>query len=126
MRTAWIPLQSRHSKRLRQNCLSQRRTRQGRRVEARKRMERIPLHVRACDCRIEESKVKRSVVTNEDRAPAVISMNGVPNLTEYATQRVLLRQRRAQRMERIDAGDRQRCRIEASAFEWFDVEAVCC
>src|SRR4051794_5866112 len=126
MRAAWIPLQPRHSKRLSQNCLPQCRTRQGRRVEARKRMERIPLHVGSCDSRIEESKVKRSVVTNEDRAPAVISMNGVANFTEYTTQCVLLRQRRAQWMEGINAGDRQRCRVETSAFEWLDVKAVCC
>src|SRR4051794_3241127 len=126
MRAAWIPLQSRHSKRLRQNCLPQCRTRQGRRVEARKRMERIPLHVRARDSRIEESKVEGSVMTNEDCASAVISMNGVANLTEYATQCVLLRQRRAQWMEGINASDRQRRRVEASAFEWFDVKAVSC
>ena len=77
-------------------------------------MKRIALHIRACDSGIQKSKVKRSVVTNKNRAAAVVSMYRVANLAEYATERVLLWQRRAQRMKGVDTGDRQRRWVEAA------------
>lgn len=89
-------------------------------------MKRISLHVRTGNSRIQESKVKRSVVTNENRTSAVICIYGVTDFPEYSTESIFLRKRRAQRMKGVDTGDRQRCRVEASAFEWLDVKAVCC
>ncbi len=126
MRVARIPLQPRHSKRLSQHCLPQCRSREGRGVETREGVEGISFHVRACNSRIQESKVKRSVVTDENRAAAVVRVNRMANLTEYPTERIFLRQRWTQGVEGINTGDRQRRWIESGAFEWFDVKAVCC
>ena len=86
----------------------------------------VALHVCTRDSRIQETKIKRSIVTDENRTAAGVSVDRVANLTEYPPERVFFRQRRAQRMEWIDTGNRQRRRIESRAFEWFDVKAVRC
>ena len=107
-----LPLQPCHSERLSQHRLPQRRSREGRGVETREGVKGIALHIGACDCCIQEPKVKRRVVTNEDRAATVVSVDRVANLAEHPTERILLRQCRTQRMKRIDASDGQRCGVE--------------
>src|SRR5689334_20399530 len=102
MRVAGIPVQPRDSKCLSQHRLPQCRSREGCGVETGEGVERIALHIGPRDSRIQEPKVKRSVVTNENCAAAVVRVNRVANLAEHPTERVLLRQRWTQRMKRID------------------------
>src|SRR5712672_778790 len=102
MRAARVPLEPRHRKSLRQNCLTQCRARQCRGIEARERVKRIAFHVCSSDCRVEETKIKRGVVTNKNRASAVVGMYGVADFPEYAAECVLLRQCWPQRMKRIN------------------------
>ena len=77
-----------------------------RRVEAGERVEGIALHVRARDGGIEESQVEGRVVADQDGAAALVGAHRVTDLAEDSLQRIPLRQRRTQRVMRVDAGDR--------------------
>ena len=87
-------------------------------------MEGIALHVGAGDRGVEEAQIEGGIVADEDRAPALVGAHRVADLAEDSLQRVAFGQRRAQRMVRIDAGDRQRRRIEARAREGLHVVVV--
>ncbi len=87
-------------------------------------MEWVALDLGAGDRGVEEPEVKGGVVAHEYRAPAAVRAHGVADLAEYALQRIAFRQRRPQRVMRVDARDRQCHRVEAAAFEGLYVEGV--
>ena len=107
VRAAGIPLKAGHAHRLGEHRLSERGSGERRRVEARERVERVALHFRARHRGIEEPEVKGGVVADEDRAPAGVIAHPVTDFSKHALQRVALRQRRPQRVIRVDAGDRK-------------------
>ena len=80
-------------------------------------MEGIALHVGARHGRVEEAQIEGRVVADQDRAAAAVGAHRVADFAEDALQRVALRQRRPQRMVRVDAGDRERQRIQAGALK---------
>ncbi len=86
-------------------------------------MERVALDLGARDGRVEEIQIEVGVVADQDRARAVVLLHRAPYFLEQPGQRFLLRDRRPQRMERIDAGDGQRRRFQLRAGERLDVKA---
>ena len=63
-------------------------------------------------------------MADENRTPAAVGAYRVADLAEHPLQCIALRQRRAQRVVRVDPGDRERRRIEARAGERLHVEVV--
>ena len=61
---------------------------------------------------------------DEDGAAALVSAHRMAHLAEDSLQGVAFRQRRAQRVMRVDAGDRQCRRIESAAGEGLHVKMV--
>src|SRR5205823_9130511 len=106
--TARVPLEPRDGYRFGEHRLSERRTGEGGGVEARERMKRIALDLRARDCGVQEAQVERGVVADQDRAAAAVGAQRVTDLAEDSLQGIALRQRRTQRVKGIDARDRER------------------
>ena len=122
--TARVPLEPRYGDGFGEHRLSERRTGECCGVEARERMKRIALDLRARDCCVQEAQVERGVVADQDRAAAAVGTQRVTDLAEDPLQGIALRQRRTQRVKGIDARDRERGGIEPPAFERLDVEVM--
>ena len=124
VRAARIPVETCDRHRLGEHCLAERSPGQGCRVEAGKRVKGVALHIGARHGGIEKAQIEGGVVTHQDSAPAPVGAHRVTDFAEHSLQRIALGQRRAQRMVRIDAGDRQRRRIQARSREGLYVVAV--
>ena len=77
----------------------------------------LRLMSRARDRRVQEVQIEVRVVTDQDRARAVVVLHRATDVLEQARQRFLLRNRRSQRMIRIDAVHRERRSFELRARE---------
>ena len=80
-------------------------------------MKGVALHIGAGDRGIQKAQVESGVVSDQDRAPAVIAAHGMADFAKDPLQGVALGQRRPQRMKGIDARDRQRGWVQAAALE---------
>src|SRR5215472_8849529 len=87
-------------------------------------MEGIALDVGARHRGVEEGEVEGGVVADENRAAAAAGAHRVADLAEDPLQRVALRDRRAQRVMRIDAGHRERLRVEARTRKGLHVKVM--
>src|SRR5688500_3024558 len=90
-------------------------------VETAERMERTALVRRAPDRRVEEAEVERRVVSDQDRALAIVGAHRRTHRPEHEFQCFLLRHGAAQRMVRIDAGDLESPRVEFGPRECLDM-----
>ena len=86
-------------------------------------MKRVALDLGALHRGVEEIQVEERVVADEHRPRAIGRAHRVPHDLEDLLQRVEFGNRRPQRVVRIDAVDRERCRLEVRARERHDVIA---
>ena len=61
---------------------------------------------------------------DQDGAAAAVGTHGMADLAKHALQCIALRERRPERMVRVDARDREGGRIDARALEGLHVEGV--
>ena len=94
------------------------------RIEAREGVERVALDLRALDGRVQELQVEERVVPDEDRARAIVFLELLADFLEQTFQRFFLIERRAQRMERVDARDLERSGFELRPREGLDEIAM--
>ena len=87
-------------------------------------MEGIALDLRARHGGIQEIEVEERVVADQHRAGTFGGAHRGAHLAEYALQRILLGNRRAQWMMWIDAGDGERGRLEVRPGKRRDVITV--
>ncbi len=87
-------------------------------------MKRTAFDLGALQCRIHESQIEGRVVADQNGAAAVVGLQLMAHLPEDALDGLALRQRRAQGMVGINAGDAERCRIQSRAGEGLYVKAV--
>src|SRR5262245_26001228 len=72
MRAIVVPFEAGRDDGAAEHGLPERDAAQRRRVEARERMERIALDARALDGRVQELQIEKRVVTDENRAVAIL------------------------------------------------------
>ena len=87
-------------------------------------MKGIALDLGARHGRIQEIQIEKRVVPHQHRARAVCGANGGAYLAEDVLQGVLFGDRRPQRMVRIDAVHRHRCRLHVRSGKGYDVVAL--
>src|SRR5688572_22709262 len=97
-----VPAQSRRFQCPAQHGLAESQSTQGDRVEMTERMKRIAFDAAAFDGGIEKGEIESRVVSNQYRPSATGVFNGFADRSENMMQSCLFRQRRAQRVERID------------------------
>ena len=124
MRRCRIPFEAGGQCRAHQHRLTEGDAAQGGGVEAREGVERIALDLGARDRGVQEIQIEERVVPHQHRARAVRGAHGIAYLAKYSLQRVLLRDRRPQRMMRIDAVHRQRRGLQFGPGKRRDVIAM--
>ncbi|MND03765.1 hypothetical protein D3C83_237420 [compost metagenome] len=63
-------------------------------------------------------------MADEHGALALLGLDLAADLVEQPAQGFAFVERRPQRIERIDTGDLERCRLQIRALEWLDQQAV--
>ncbi len=124
MRRARIPVDVGDDGRFRKHRLAERHAGESGRVEARERVERVALDFGARHRGVQESEVERRIVADEHRAPTIGGAHRGAHFPENPLQRIALRNRRAQRVMRIDPVDRQRGRLDVRARKRLHVKRV--
>ncbi len=125
MRRGGIPFEAGRERCAHQHGLSERDAAQRGGVEARKRMERVALDLGARDRGVQEIQIEERVVTHQHGARAVGGAHRAAHFAENPLQRILLGDRRPQRMMRIDAGHRERRGFQVRPRKRRDVVAMC-
>ena len=91
MRLLSVPIETRRGQSPCQHGLPERYARERRGVEARERMKRITLDVGARHRGIEKAEVKKGIVTNQDRALAIVLGHRATHIAKDALQGIALR-----------------------------------